>query len=99
MAGGSEFKISLGYIASSKPDWLQSETLFPKERGVTGQVINRKQFYGEQNIAISRQNFKTPFINIFQKEKTVSKWVSRWEVSVETYKPSNGNSGLKAAET
>lgn len=67
MAGGSEFKVSLGYIASSKPDW-PTETLSQRGRGGRRQVINRKQFYGEQNLQSAGKTSKTIY-KYFPKRK------------------------------
>lgn len=63
-------KVSLGYIASSKPDW-PTETLSQKGRGGRRQVINRKQFYGEQNLQ-SAGKISKHHLQIFSKKKKLS---------------------------
>lgn len=67
MAGGSEFKVSLGYIASSKPDW-PTETLSQKGRGGRRQVINRKQFMVNR-ICNQQAKFQNTIYKYFPKRK------------------------------
>lgn len=45
MAGGSEFKVSLGYIASSKPDWPTGEAgdrLSTESNSMVNRICNQQ---------------------------------------------------------